>query len=350
MTTQQYRELNESFRRRLIYHVGVDCGLFVELNYLINAMLYCLAHQIRLEIYAEDANFGTGIGWREYFVPFCEEVNEPFHRRYNFHRVPSWKRILRKRSPRFVAWKLKTAAKTLFGHGLAFIYYGERVFLSQDIPDDHDAYYCIPALGINGDYTEAYAAVARMIWQFQPELSTQAERIRTVLGLPPDYASVHIRGGDKRKEATLIDSRRIIEKLGVSAGSWVFVLTDDYRLLESARSDFPELHFASLCQPTEHGYDHQAFCKSDSQQKREAITRLILSVDLLFRSHSFVGSITTGPSVFVMKTRGGDPRVEAVDCPASLLREALSLTIDRRAAISSSARASCYFMLNLQTN
>ena len=64
-----YRKVNDSFRRRLVYHVGVDCGFFVELNFMLNAMLYCLDHGLRFQLYSEDANFGTGTGWTEYFVP-----------------------------------------------------------------------------------------------------------------------------------------------------------------------------------------------------------------------------------------------------------------------------------------
>jgi len=30
-----YRKVNESFHRRMVYHIGVDCGLFVEMNYMI---------------------------------------------------------------------------------------------------------------------------------------------------------------------------------------------------------------------------------------------------------------------------------------------------------------------------
>ena len=38
-----WKKVNNSFRKRLIYHAGIDCGFFVELNYMINAMLYCLS-------------------------------------------------------------------------------------------------------------------------------------------------------------------------------------------------------------------------------------------------------------------------------------------------------------------
>ncbi len=47
------------------------------------------------QIYSTDANFGTGIGWTEYFQPFCKEVYEVYHAKYNFHRPPSWKQVLK---------------------------------------------------------------------------------------------------------------------------------------------------------------------------------------------------------------------------------------------------------------
>ena len=78
-----YQKINNSFRKRLIYHSGVDCGFFVEMNYMINAMLYCLAKGYRFQLYSEDANYGMGKGWTEYFTPFCEEVHESFHHKYN---------------------------------------------------------------------------------------------------------------------------------------------------------------------------------------------------------------------------------------------------------------------------
>ena len=71
LETSNYRKVNDSFHRRLVYHAGIDCGFFVELNYMVNAMLYCLSNGYRFQLYSEDANFGTGKGWTEYFVPFC---------------------------------------------------------------------------------------------------------------------------------------------------------------------------------------------------------------------------------------------------------------------------------------
>jgi hypothetical protein len=54
----------------------------------------------------------------------------------------------------------------------------------------------------------------------------------------------------------------------------------------------------------------------------------------MLHAHKFSGSITTGPSVFVMKQRLSDANVQAVDCAKEMFSSVLTLTIDRRAAIS----------------
>ena len=163
-----YRRVNESFRRRMVYHVGVDCGFFVEMNYMINAMLYCLARRIRFQLYSDDANYGTGVGWTEYFLPFCEEVHEPFHRLYNFHRPPSWRRILklcrRQKTVGPIAWKFKAIWKTAMGHLRACLAYKEYVLLGQDVTDRPDDHYCIPELGIDADYTGLYSFTPSLLY------------------------------------------------------------------------------------------------------------------------------------------------------------------------------------------
>lgn len=333
-----YRKVNEIFHRRMVYHVGVDCGLFVEINYMVNAMLYCLSRRIRFQLYSDDANFGTGEGWTEYFLPFCDEVHESFHRQYNFHRPPSWRRILRlcKRQKAIgpIIWKIKYMMKSVAGHVIALLTYKEYVLLGQDVADNPDHHSYIPELGIDADYTEVYGLLARMVFRFNPSIQRQATIIRARLPIPALYDGIHIRGGDKAMETCLISGQRIIQTLNPRDGSCVFVLTDDYRQYQELQSKYPHIQFLTLCQPEERGYLHKAFSHKPPKGRQEAIIRLLISVDLLIHSRSFVGSITTGPSVFVMKQRADDPHVLAVDCPKASLPSSLSLTIDLRAAIS----------------
>lgn len=313
-----YRKVNESFQRRLIYHTGIDSCFFAELNDMLNAMLFCLANGYRFQLYSEDANFGTGMGWTEYFLPFCEEVHEAFHHKYNLRRHSSW----------------KSALKSLKAHWLAYRAYGEYVRLSQDVARAPDKYYHIPALGINCSYTEAYTMLAKIIWQPQPALRQQMSDVRLRLSLPKVYSGVHIRGGDKAMDARLISGWQVIKALHPQEGDCIFVLTDNYHQLEIVRNEYRQMRLVSLCQPHEIGYYHQAFCRLPSQEKRETIIRLLISVDILLHCRAFVGTITSGPSVFLMKVRARDPYVTAIDCPQDMLPDCLTLNIDDRADIS----------------
>ena len=40
--TTTYRLLNSSFRKTMIFHLGIDAGFFTEYTYMLHAMLYCL--------------------------------------------------------------------------------------------------------------------------------------------------------------------------------------------------------------------------------------------------------------------------------------------------------------------
>lgn len=337
-----YRKVNESFGKRMVYRIGVDCGFFVELNYMVDAMLYCLAHRIKFQLYSRDANFGTGVGWTEYFLPFCEEVHEPFHQKYNFHRLPSWPRIMRlcrsQKSVGPVAWKVKKTLKTLIGRVVAYRTYREKVLFAQDVPLEPIRRCVVPELGLDDGYLSSFARLARMVWRLQPEIEQQEVTLRNNLALPSIYSGVQIRGGDKSTETRLLDGKAIIDKLDLKEGESLFILTDDYRLFLKAREDFPKPRLLTLCQEDETGYHHKQFSQEDSLNKKTAIKRLLISVDWLLGSHSFVGSITTGPSVFVMKVRHGDAHVQAIDCPKEELPSVLLLPLYVRAKISMSNR------------
>ena len=84
----------------------------------------------------------------------------------------------------------------------------------------------------------------------------------------------------------------------------------------------------------ETGYYHQEFNRLAPQEKKDAIIRLLASVDILLHSRAFIGTITSGPSVFIMKVRADEPSVTAIDCLREMLPDCLSLTIDERATIS----------------
>ena len=148
----RYKELNASFKRELVYHVGIDAGFFAEYTYMLNAMLWCLQHKIRFKLYSDDANFSHEKGWSDYFESFCEEVHERFHHRFNVHRIPSWSKLLKQKNFRMLKWKLKCYCLNVIGDWRALVCYHKHVLLNHHIRFDFNAHFYIPELGIDGDY------------------------------------------------------------------------------------------------------------------------------------------------------------------------------------------------------
>ena len=54
----RYRLLNSSFKKTMIYHIGIDAGFFTEYTYMLHAMLYCLQHKIQFKLYSDGKKVG----------------------------------------------------------------------------------------------------------------------------------------------------------------------------------------------------------------------------------------------------------------------------------------------------
>ena len=305
----QYRRFNESHHRALVFHLGIDAGFFAEFTYMIHAMLYCAEKGYRFELYSKDANFSSGKGWTEFFEPFCPEVDDAFHHRYNVHDIPGWRemlrRMLKEHRPMLLWWKAKTVAKARLYDLMAYRRYGRRTLSTHDINVPVSEHYDIPGLGIKGNYLEAFAYMTRVVWHFNPHVRSAGAHLLEGLELPPHYAGTQIRGGDKVTEVALRPVSLTISALRKATSlSDVLVLSDDYSLLEQLRHEAPDLTFHSLCLSTENGYVNKAFTHSNPSQKHARMLRFLAQIDALMHAELFVGSITNGPSLFLLKIMG----------------------------------------------
>ena len=91
MDLQQYRMYNSSFRRKFVYRLGGSAGFFSEYNNMVLAILYCIVNRIQFVLESEEANFSSGKGWTEFFLPFCKEIKGKWLRLFNFRRKPTYK-------------------------------------------------------------------------------------------------------------------------------------------------------------------------------------------------------------------------------------------------------------------
>mgnify|MGYP000360364488 CR=1 FL=1 len=184
----QYRLLNSSFKKTMIYHVGIDAGFFTEYTYMIHAMLYCLQHKIQFKLYSDDANFGWEKGWEDCFVPFCEQVHESFHHTYNTHRLPSWKALMKdKKLPRtkLLKWKLKVTLKNLIGKILAFLVYSKPVLLNFQLKFNPAQHFHIPELGIDGDYLHTFQKLTEITWKLNDTTAQECRQLADSLENKP---------------------------------------------------------------------------------------------------------------------------------------------------------------------
>ena len=333
---EEYQKLNRSFRKTLIFHLGVDSGFFAEYTYMINAMLYCLQHKIQFKLYSADANFGYDKGWMDYFMPFCEEVTERFHQKHNIHTAPSWKRVLatclQQKNARFVKWKLKSHVINLKATIIALTIYKRWTRLNHNVNFNPNQHFYVPELGIDGDYMHAFTKLAEITFRFNKQTTAECCKLIEALQLPPYYIGCQIRGGDKITETKLLPPQHYIQLMKDKIeNQTVFVLTDDYTLFRRLQELSPKTQWFTLCSPEEKGYINSTFVQNTQQQKKVQIIRLMASMQILLNSGYFVGSITTGPSLFLLKVLY--PAVLPADCALENLKSVIAIPVADRSKI-----------------
>lgn len=81
----KYSRVNNSFRRKCIFRIGVSEGFFSELNNMIFALLYCMENKTQFILTDAGANFASWsqIPYEEYFTPFCKINRDKIHKRFN---------------------------------------------------------------------------------------------------------------------------------------------------------------------------------------------------------------------------------------------------------------------------
>lgn len=260
MELEKYKSLNNSFKSELVFNLGATSGFYSEFNNMVMAMAYCLNMHIRFVLSSENANFGYEKGWEDFFVPFCEERNGTFYKKYN----------LRDRNPFF----------EMGGFFKKLYYFSWRMFhrhtyLTHDIFSDircvsfvRSRFNC-PELGIeNMDLRHICREIIDMIYVFNSSTRQDIDSLIQNLRLPDFYIGLHIRGGDKSIEAEKVDYSEymnIIEKKEFAIKD-VFVLTDDYTVIEGLKRDYKEYKFYTLANKSERGYYHDDFVKKQGKR------------------------------------------------------------------------------------
>ena len=293
MNIEEYQKINSSFKKKLIYKVGLDCGFFSEYNNMILAMAYCLIHKIQFVLSSNNANFENENGWCGFFEPFCEDVitSKDLH-----YKTVNWKYML----------KILLAQKDLriLRNILPYFSLGKNILYTQDVFERSRDYsllkkkYYIDPLKIKLSYQEICSILVNLTWKYNLGVEKEVHNLILSLGLPSEYIGFHIRGGDKFLEHKIEPIENYFSKNETCIKN-VFVLTDDYTVISNIKKMYPDYSVYTLCEVSEHGYFHGDFINQDTAYKRRKLIRLFASIDILAASKLFIGTFSSNPGMYL---------------------------------------------------
>jgi len=284
-----YRSVNSSYEKKLVFRFGDGAGFFSEFNNLIFAVLYCLDEQIQFLLYSPpEGSLSIRKGWNDYFLPFCEQAAESFHREHN-------ERFLMSAVPETVGAERDRLKREYGFDFFTYELWGE--FKSDKFAKRR---FRIPALGIKGSLLASAKALIDMIWRYDPAFERMvAERIAAVR-LPGKYVGLHIRSGDKISESRLysVDEYMALVRRSTKAKD-IFVLTDDYENIAYLKKNYPDYRCVTTCGESESGYEFGKLQRLDKALQYGEYAKLLASTDIMRRAHLAFGSYKTNPGMFL---------------------------------------------------
>lgn len=301
---KEYRRINESFRKRLIFHVGFGGGLYSELDSMMEFMLFCYQHHIRFELYADDANFSKpdGNGWEELFEPFCPINHDPLNRKANYRPTDYLSQIRPHR---------------LWTKGY---YYPRKLkkrtgadYLTQDV-------WCMcisdefkkseikwPLFDMDGTCETEFAKLSSVAICPKPEIRAKMDELIAGLHLPEHYISMQVRGGDKYLEYDeLVEADAFIEKveeLNLDTKN-IFVFTDDYRNVTYIKEKRPEWNIMTLTREDERGYYNSEFNKQDWEFRKANLIKLLAIIEVCVKADRHIGSNQSCVDMYLRSMKG----------------------------------------------
>ena len=296
---EQYNKINNSFSKKIVFHVGDGAGFYSEVNAMMQCMLWCYARQIKFELYADDANFTGGHGWNTFFESFCDESHDRLHH-YGNHRYRigfrNYKNVIQFKVSEFILKKIKHIdylTQDIFTTAI------DRSVSQVEIVD------CEP-FGVHGVNFEEFAKLIKYVMRFNPETKAMICDKIASLNLPHGYCSVQIRGGDKLLEyeklndVDVIVDRMLQHKNDIEN---LFVFTDDYSYVEHIREKYKNINVFTLTKENERGYVNDSFQKASWESKKDDLIKLFAMVEICVKSDVHFGNEYTCVNQYIKYLR-----------------------------------------------
>lgn len=287
---KEYRRINESFEKRMIFHVGFGAGFYSELDSLMEHMLFCFMNGIRFEIYADDANFSKagGKGWEELFEPFCPINHDKLNHVANY-RPTDYQSYMR----RHRLWIKGTLLPRILKKRTGADYLTQDIWCMCINKEFKNAHLKVPFFGIDGEGALEFTKLSDIALCPKPDVRAEMDELITNLHLPERYISMQVRGGDKLLEYdeligldTFINR---IERMNPEHRN-IFLFTDDYTNVEQLREKRPEWNVYTLTREEERGYYNSEFNKTSWEYRRSNLVKLLAIMEVCEKSDLHIGS------------------------------------------------------------
>lgn len=289
-----YKKLNSSFKKKFIFNFGYEAGIYSELNNMILAIIYCLENEIEFRIYSKDAKFTTNEGWNDFFMPFCRESTNIFHKYFNrrIHHENKYIKFL----------LLKKFATAIYK------FFVPNTYLTNDFWPEfrskkmEERRYTFPTLGVfNEDIQTTSQVIINFVYRFNSKTDLQINNLLDSINLPDQYVGFHIRRGDKVIEINEFSNSFYIKKSIQICDSInnAFVLTDDYNVIKELNEMFSDWNFCTLTNINEKGYEFSKYISKPVDERRRDMIKLFASIEILRKSDFFVGTFSSNPGMFL---------------------------------------------------
>jgi hypothetical protein len=305
-----YNKMNNSFKEKAIFCIGHSAGFFSEINNMILAMIYCLENNIKFCPYSLSANFSNGIGWQEFFEPFCDEFNVRIKKQFNFRTKENVNNVFSKKPLKYLAFKIQSK---IFKkkHGIKYL---NHELWSKFFDIRHSLHNMIfQKLGFEMDSSSelAFTKMQKMIWRFNKQTKQAIDEIISHLNLSQDYLAIHVRSGDKILEVEkLLDGRDFMKTIKQNINLIdIFVFADDYRQIEQLRRDYPDYNFYTLCKEHERGYYNNEFQALSWDMKKSKLLDLFANIEICRKSNLFIHTGQANPDIFIMRMMDHDKSI-----------------------------------------
>lgn len=287
-----YNKLNNSFKKKLVFHLGAEAGFYSEFNNMVYAILYCLKHQYQFVLYTKDANFKFEKGWQDFFEPFCTESTNQIHTIINTRVVPP-------KLPNTKLFRLKHKTYKILNKDTVLTY---QLWPNFFCPAFENETFDIPELGIHGRLKEAAQVIVNMIYRPNYMLQNHITKTRKSLKLPEKYAAINVRRGDKNTEFDFVETNTFIEAIKKQTTlKDIFIFTDDFSVIEELKKNQEIANFKLfyLVDEDERGYVHSNFIHLSFKEKKERLLKMFTSVEIMNNAEISFGSYTNNPGFFL---------------------------------------------------